>query len=298
MSVFKTLTSQDIIVSPFEVNKSFTFIGGDTLLSASIQRYIGTNNGEDLIYNSIKQLYYSNYISGSDGNISNSATASIGSDGLYYGEVYSTLYQNYLATDLNPQRYFPTSSGNIIGVMSIPKELFGDYIQPNSLHIVTPSGSYKDDGEGRLYNSSILLSSIYGTGIYGGSIYGNTIYCGNVIYEHGIVVLIKGGIPSINNFISSTDIQVSFSSSYTLYETQYKCTISENEFNYTNNPSVITGSDGRLYNHFTGSYFAPYVTTIGLYNNNEELLAIGKLAQPLPTSRTSDMNIILSIDRL
>ena len=263
MSVYKSLNSQDIIVSPFEVNKSFTFTGGDTLLSASIQRYIGINDGEDPIYQSIKQLYYSNYISGSSGNVSNAATASLGSDGLYYGDVYSTLYDNYLATDLNPQRSFPTNINDIVGVISIPKELYGDYIKPNSLHITNESGSYIDDGEGRLVNinnqyiSSSEYLNIYGGGIYGISKYSdyNLNYCGNIIYEHGLIILKAESNDNINNFISSSVESISFLSSYLLYETQYKCTINENEYNYTLNPSVLSGSENKLYNHFTGSYF-------------------------------------------
>ena len=46
----------------------------------------------------------------------------------------------------------------------------------------------------------------------------------------------------------------------------------------------------------TGSYFSPYVTTVGLYNNDKELLAVGKLAQPLPLSSTTDTNIIINLD--
>lgn len=280
MSVYKTLTSQDIIVSPFEVNKAFTFTGGGTLLSESIQRNIGTNNPYDPYYNSIKQLYYSNYISGSEGEISNATTASAGSDGVLSGPTYNTLYQNYLSTDINPQRYFPTGSGDIIGILSIPQTLFGDYIQPSSLNIKVDGVSYSDDGEGQLYRTIFSYKYNYG----------------NVIYEHGIIVLNNGA--GINSFVSSSNIQVSFSSSYTLYETQYKCTFNENEFNYTLNPTVTSGSDGKLYNHFTGSYFVPYITTVGLYNDNEELMAIGKLAQPLPTSRTTDTTILINIDRL
>ena len=46
----------------------------------------------------------------------------------------------------------------------------------------------------------------------------------------------------------------------------------------------------------TSSYFAPYVTTVGLYNDNFELLAVGKLAKPLPTSRTTDTTILINFD--
>lgn len=274
MSVYKTLNSQDIIVSPFEVNKSFTFSGSTALSSSNITRHICSNTPYDPYYNSIKQLYYSNYISGSDGEVQAATTASIGSDGVLYGKVQSTFYDNHLATDLNPYRYIPTGSSDEVGILSIPKELFGDYIQPNSLNIIYDSENYIDDGEGIIRK--------------------NDTYAGNIIYEHGIILFTNG---DTTNFTSS-NMQVSFSSSYLLYETQYKCTIAENEFNYTLNPSTTTGSDGKLYNHFTGSYFAPYITTVGLYNGNNELMAVGKLAQPLPTSRTTDMNLIINIDKL
>jgi len=52
-----------------------------------------------------------------------------------------------------------------------------------------------------------------------------------------------------------------------------------------------------IYNDYvTSSFFSPYVTTVGLYNNNQELLAVGKLAQPLPTSQTTDTTILINLD--
>ena len=103
----------------------------------------------------------------------------------------------------------------------------------------------------------------------------------------------------VDNFVETTNITMSFSSSFTIYETQYKCTIGESEFNYTLNPTVInnTSNNGTVYDYVTGSYFSPYVTTVGLYNNDNELMAVGKLAQPLPTSRTTDTTILVNIDR-
>jgi hypothetical protein len=102
----------------------------------------------------------------------------------------------------------------------------------------------------------------------------------------------------IENFVTSSNVTCSFSSSLTIYESQYKCTISENEFNFTLNPSAISSSiDGAVYNFVTASYFNPYVTTVGLYDENQNLLAIGKLSQPLPTSPTTDTTILINIDR-
>ena len=116
---------------------------------------------------------------------------------------------------------------------------------------------------------------------------------------------------SLKDFITESDITSSFSSSITIYETQYKCTIRESEFNATLNPSAqVSGSinvvnsssfyipfDGTLANNVTGPYFNPYVTTVGLYDEAQNLLAIGKLSQPLPTSATTDTTILINLDR-
>ena len=53
---------------------------------------------------------------------------------------------------------------------------------------------------------------------------------------------------------------------------------------------------GELYGFVTSSYFSPYVTTVGMYNNKKELLAVAKLAQPLPLSPTTDTSIIINLD--
>ena len=67
--------------------------------------------------------------------------------------------------------------------------------------------------------------------------------------------------------------------------------------NSSNNWFYHTSTSNRPYDFATGSYFSPYVTTIGMYNEQYELLAVGKLAQPLPTSQTTDTTILVNIDR-
>ena len=330
MGAYKQFNSQDIIITPFEVNKGFSFSGNNlTGSDVGIDRFIGQNGNflstqsttgkisgseqyEVLIYDSIKHLYYSNYLSGSGGFTSDAITSSVllGADregDTLIGDIQQTNYYNYEQTTLWPNKSFPTSS---IGVISIPSKLFGNYIQPNSLLLEHPeSGSIIDDGEGRLLWKNVNdLEYSY--------------ILGNVIYQHGIVTLFDTSFSKtfsnlygqalydlgtygvslspeelLDAFITSNNVTCSFSSSYELFETQYKCTISEKEFNYTLNPTVLSGSQGNLYPHFTGSYFDPYVTTVGLYSPDYELIAIGKLAKPLPTSRTTDTTILINIDR-
>ena len=294
MSVFKPFITSDVIVSPFKVNKSFTFKGDSELTASNVEidRYIGENisfsywisgsnptgqiNIQDkaLIYHSIKELYYSNYLTNPSGSPAN--TASFNPDGTITGPVYTPNYYNYLSTTLPTYRYIPTGSGDIIGVISIPSNLFGEYLNPSTVTLISGSVTLYDDGLGNMLSSSLKV--------------------GDIIYEHGLIILTSGSF--INNFISTPNLTCSFESTVTIYESQYKCTIRQNEFNFSQNPTLISGSSnsGVIYDYATGSYFNPYITTIGLYNNSNDLIAVAKLAQPIPLSSVTDTNIIVNLD--
>jgi len=375
MSAWKQFLASDIIVTPFTVNKGFTFtpgtssgqfaylgytssvsgeiinneavginrflgINGDyfttssltgqttSSLSGSVPAYLAdfTQYNQTLIYSSVQQLYYSNFLSSSAGDLVSTSSLFLGSEpsgNVLIGAIESPLYDNFLQSTLVPNRFIPTGSGDEVGVVSIPSKLFGDYIQPNSVKLIVPyeedsisySLTFVDDGEGNLviedtdinvgnviYPHGMIIftnSASYSNEGYGISFYGFQEYGGGV-----------GVLPSASDVINN-NITLSFSSSYTIYETQYKCTIRESEFNATLNPSAqvsgsvleISGSyfyqraDGTLADNVTGSYFSPYVTTVGLYDEAQNLLAVGKLAQPLPTSATTDTTILVNIDR-
>ena len=312
MSVYKSLTTSDVIVTPFKVNKSFSFEGSSSFLESnvSIDRLVGLNipfvsgsqqtgqvqkQSKSLVYNSIKQLYYSNYLLNANG--SPATLPSFNSDGTVTSTsgAYQPMYDNYNENTLPAERYFPSSSGEQIGVISIPSNLYGEYIQPGSFRYNYISGGNKtlvDDGEGRIFRGGERI--------------------GDIIYQHGIVVItnINEGIYSysrygtgvygneIEDIISGSNVTCSFQSMMTIYESQYKCTLNPNEFTYTQNPSAISGSSnsGVVYDFLTGSYFEPYITTVGLYNNANQLVAVGKLSQPLQSSNVSDTTILVNLD--
>jgi hypothetical protein len=413
MSAWKQFLSQDIIVEPFELNKSFTFPASQfTDSNVDIDRYLGVNgnfeftqsltgNNNDqyqvLIYNSAKELYYSNFLSSSHG--SPLQTQSLFPGDNTAGDVFvgspdsSGRYENYLQTTTNGVRYFPTGSSDKIVTLSIPSRLWGDYIQPDSfIFEYSSSLTIIDDGEGNLNSSEFFewtssiasqtitasafsivdsqnidfdppitppsgytfVSATWVNGV-GDSPFYNTdtstyvasinasqgidigsnkiqtdesiitfqdngtpfpsdIYLyftsgsatsgsveagenvGNIIYPHGMAVLTNQSLP-LSDITTLANVTCSFSSSFTIYETQYKATISPSEFNFTQNPSALSGSEGYVYDYITSSYFDPYVTTVGLYDEAQNLLAVGKLSQPLPTSRTTDTTIFINIDR-
>ena len=53
------------------------------------------------------------------------------------------------------------------------------------------------------------------------------------------------------------------------------------EFNYTNNPTAIANASlGSISSNLTGNP-TTFITTVGLYNGNNELLAVAKTAPPV-----------------
>ena len=306
MGAYKTLLASDIIVTPVTYNKSFTFTGNAALTASNvgIDRYLGTNYTtlfnpstdavtglltssytvyQRDVYNSIKQLYYTNFLITSSGD-----PAIVTQDingvllNLRSGVTASTLFQpnfdNYLQSTLTQNRYFPTSSNSQIGVITIPNKLYGNYIVPGTFNIQSSSVIITDDKEGNLLSASVVV--------------------GNIIYPHGIAIITtaSSGI-NISGFITNNNFTCSFQSSYTIYETQVKCNIRSDEFTTTLNPTLISSSQGQVYNYATGSFFGPYITTVGLYNENQDLLMVAKLSQPLRSSPTTDTNIIINLDR-
>ena len=296
-------SSTPFISASIANNKIDRYIGQNLTSSLFISGsnptgYIKSQN-KKLVYESIKQLYYSNYIKDENGSPAN--TASFNNDGTVTGPRYTPNYYNYLTTTLLADRFFPTGPNHIIGVVSIPSNLYGEYIKLNSVTLSTSNYTISDDGNGNMLSGSKKV--------------------GDIIYEHGMIILTNDGIDPegdqgygtvvygagtygiddttfINDFMTNSNFTCSFESTTTIYESQYKCTLRQNEFNFSQNPTLITGSslDSTLYDFATGSYFSPYVTTVGMYNNAKELIAVAKLAQPLPISQVTDTSILVNLD--
>ena len=311
MGAFKQFTTKEVTITPFTADKGFTFSAGEiTGSDVGINIFQGKNvehtssanlstgyvntSSFNSIYNSVKQLYYTNYISSSTGDLGVTASVLPGvtrQDDYYYGPTEAPLYENYLQSSLEQQRYWPTGSNEDITVLTIPTKLFGEKIMPNTFEYTytgssNPNGLFlTDDGEGNIISGSEVV--------------------GQIFYPHGIVVLTTQSVTNIAadvGILSSFNSQTfNFSSSYTIYENQFKCTILENEFGYSLNPTLLTSSvEGALntsyYPYTTGSFFTPYVTQVGLYNEANQLVAVGKLSFPVPISQYTDTTILVNFD--
>jgi hypothetical protein len=340
MSTYKQFTSKDVIITPFSVGKQFSYEGTElTATDVEIDFFQGINNTtrfdegqgsvlplnstgllneqyKSLVYNDIKQLYYTNHLPNNDAQFfAQTSSYFIGTTDQNHR------YENYLASLVSETRIFPTESNAEITVISIPSKCYGNSLKPNSVAFTYGNKTLYDDGEGNLYEPVDTTFSEYGSAIYGINVYGDAssprIDAGNVIYSHGIIIINSGSLTGLANTISSSLVthlpsaSISFESDIQVYENQYKCTAAEDEFNFSLNPSSLSGSNvsysgsalsgytgdsDTVFDFTTGSAFAPYVTTVGLYNNMQELIAVGKLSQPIQPSRNTDTTILVNFD--
>jgi hypothetical protein len=88
---------------------------------------------------------------------------------------------------------------------------------------------------------------------------------------------------------------IKLQSSETVSSTYFFTRIKNKEFNYTTNPSIIDNQGNLLYTTLIDNP-QTYITSVGLYNDNNELLAVAKLSRPLTKDFTKEALIRIKLD--
>jgi len=270
---FNTLKASDVSTVPIKL-KYETSIDQTNYTAYGVKITTGSNGpvtitgsvSQDTInFRTIRQLYYQNYLTGS----------LIFSASYWDSNQQSTSFSG--SADYE-SRYFPTESNATIQVISIPPIVFGEQISRGTLSLQDDAtfDTYIDDGNGNLIDSSNKK-------------------IGNVIYSQGVIIITSqtlGVIPK-NCEISA----ITFLAETTIYQKEHRCHISENDFNCTQNLSAVKiGGTGSLSDNVTGSDFRPYITCVGLYNERNDLLVVGKLSTPYPIPPNTDMTFVVRYD--
>ena len=193
----------------------------------------------------------------------------------------------------------------------------------------------KDDGEGNLYDNAFSASfAAYKSGgftQFPTAAKGSGSQVGNIFYEHGVMVITDTG--SYYDVGTGTGHELKYKATQTNYEYEYMVNASVGEYNASTNISTTFERSGSVtlpentvsmslfhppgdqpdssgkgtFNSFynatskyegftTHSLFKPYVTTIGLYNDDNELLVVGKLAKAVRLSDDFETNFIVRFD--
>ena len=101
------------------------------------------------------------------------------------------------------------------------------------------------------------------------------------------------------------DWDLDYKSTLTIYQNEILCTAPAGSFNLSMNPTLRETSEAvgcdvmsveQLKGIVTHSAFTPYATSLGLYNENLELLAIAKFARPIGMIKEADMTFVVRFD--
>ena len=336
MGAYKKLNKQDVYITSYEANKSYRVVGEDEFEDFDVDGlYVESSSGDYyplfyhnytgnsgteynviLSYKSLHQLYYSNFIFESSdtnqklqsGSFDNFIMSSLSTGSYKTGfrflpdrsNVFS-IPRKHMGTGIKPNSFVLSVSGAAAldsysssffvsgadyiedGADGLP-ESSDDYIQapiPEELLRSGPGAEIVDDGEGNLVVSSSDFLSATGS-----------FKVGDIIYPHGLFTLTSGSMLAYYR----TDLDLRWKATQPIYTYNVRCLVKDHELNFTQHPSAITGSEGILHNNVTGSSFQPYITTVGLYNDSNELLAVAKFGQPIPKSDSTEMTFVVKLD--
>ncbi len=88
---------------------------------------------------------------------------------------------------------------------------------------------------------------------------------------------------------------ISFNNTTELNSTIYFCRANHNEFNYSSNPTYTTESQIRVKELATDTPVT-YITSVGLYSPDNELMAVAKLSEPLKKDPTNELTLRVRLD--
>tara|TARA_A100001515_G_scaffold111866_1_gene92933 strand:- start:1377 stop:2441 length:1065 start_codon:yes stop_codon:yes gene_type:complete len=178
-----------------------------------------------------------------------------------------------------------------------------DYGASTTYKTNSPAGEY-----GLLFTGSVNVNSVGNPSV------------GHVYYQSGIVVLTASlvtgtfggpasGIDktSVNTVLTASNIShscdairnvwqdCSFNNTTELNSTVYFCRANFNEFNYSSNPTYLSSSQIRVKKKRTDQPLT-YITTVGLYSSDNQLMAVAKLSEPLKKTPSNEFTLRVRLD--
>jgi hypothetical protein len=285
--MIKEIPKSDIITRPIKVYKEWTLDENDAYPlfgEAPNATLIDVNSDEKthgfvrkVLYESVKSQFYRN-----------SDTASIISE--------VGLRKSYTSTD-------ERNLNDEFAVISIPQIYYGEGVKIGSVRLEDEQNGkiYEDDGYSNLIDSGSNVA-------------------GNIFYDRGLVILTR----DIVSGSVLSQYTLNFRSTKTIYENEILLSVLESEFNVSQNPTAVDydadGKFGKIKLHSiqsnvnptvfsgfgeydysssldtTGSFLAPYITTIGLYDDDLNMVAVAKLPQPIKSMPDYPLNFIVRFD--
>ena len=100
-------------------------------------------------------------------------------------------------------------------------------------------------------------------------------------------------IESLSQGLRHRLIDVDFNNTIELNSAIYFCRVNHNEFNYSSNPTYVTGSKLIVKNNIN-DLPVTYITSVGLYSPDNELLAVAKLSEPIRKDPNTELSEVIA----
>jgi hypothetical protein len=291
---------------------------------------VNTQNAKKMnIYNQMAQVLMGYDVSGNIRNFDSDGT--LDADGV--GTMHHCFFMNFsrlLSKDevkKNSFRLALYNSGTVgtVGHLASTgrtnRTVLGDYNSANQFR-TSPAGDY-----GLLFTGStgtypaassvglvfyqagvvVLTSSFFSSGSAAGGLHGapGTFPTTNVVeFGSGVALTNTGSIElaqannTINELASGFRYRledVDFNNTIELNSSIYFCRVNHNEFNYSANPTYVDGSKIRVKNNVSDLPVS-YITTVGLYSPDNELMAVAKLSEPIRKDPNTELTLRVRLD--
>ena len=193
---------------------------------------------------------------------------------------------------LNQQDMFFDKFYDSGSIVFLPQSDFGDKIKQNTF-VLTDSSTATDikiidDGNGNLYAPSATHSQSVG------ELSSRQNYVGNIFYNLGVFTITEtASFDGTNNYsdVTSGNYSVKYQGVHEIRTYEWTCEALPNELNQTQNETIFKpNTGGKLKNNLTGSEgFPTFVTEVGLYDDDEDLIGIAKISKAIPKSKKIPM---------
>ena len=176
-----------------------------------------------------------------------------------------------------------------------------DHGAANAYKVNSPAGEY-----GILYTSSATPNANSGVGllyyqagvvVLTGSVFDGQFGNKGATYDTGSfdAVLTGSQISSSADGLRNRMQNLQFNNTTELNSTIYFCRANHNDFNYSANPTYLSSSKINVKNNSADSPVS-YITTVGLYSADNELLAVAKLSEPLKKTPETELTLRVRLD--
>ena len=144
----------------------------------------------------------------------------------------------------------------------------------------------------------VLTSSLFGGALHTST--GGRVEFGSpapaATSKQSIVTATTGStIENIADGLRHRLIDIDFNNTIELNSAIYFCRVNHNEFNYSSNPTFVSGSKLRVKNNIN-DLPVTYITSVGLYSPDNELLAIAKLSEPIRKDPNTELTLRVRLD--